>query len=80
MNHPILKNETNVGLLHKHKRRRGGINVEQNSLKREYAIAIRGNAVRKRQSFTKRSKARGSKNTFTAPTLDVSRRTIGNVQ
>ena len=64
MNHPILKAATNVGFLHTHKRRRGSINVEQNSLKREYATAIRGNAVRERQSFTKRTEAWGSINTI----------------
>ena len=52
MNHQILKVATNVGLLRTHTRARGSINVEWNSLKREYAIVIRGNSIRQRQSFT----------------------------
>jgi len=47
--------------------------VEQNSLRREYAIVMRGNAVRARKSFTKRIEAWRSKTTITTSTPDVSR-------
>jgi len=73
MNRSILKVATNVGFSHTNKIWRGNINVEQNSLKQDYAIAIRGNAVRERKNFTKGTKARGSNNTITTPTQDISR-------
>jgi len=53
MNHPIFKDETNVGLLHTHTRGRGTIKVEQNSLKREYATTLSKNAIRERQKLQK---------------------------
>jgi len=59
---------------HTHTKRRGRINVEQNSLKRKYAITIRGNVVRERKCYTKGTEARFSSNTITTPTPDVSRR------
>jgi len=60
-------------ITHTHKRRRGNSNVEQNSVKREYATPIRRNAVSERQSFTKGTVAQGSNNTITTPTLYVFR-------
>jgi len=79
MNHPILKATTNVGLLHTHTEGRGNINVEQNSLKPEYATAIRANVVRQRKSFTKGTEARESNNIIKTLTPDVSRRPGANL-
>ena len=56
-----------------HTRARGNIYVERNSLRREYATVMRGNAVRARKSFTKGIEAWGSKTTITTSTPDVSR-------
>jgi len=64
MNHPILKDETNVRLLNTHTRGRCSIKEEHNSMKREYAFVISKNAIRERQSFTKGSNAWGSNTTM----------------
>ena len=66
-------------IIHTHKEGRGSTNVEQNSLKSEYCTAIRGNAVRERQSFTKGTDARLSNNKITTSKPDVSRRPGGNL-
>jgi hypothetical protein len=61
-----------------HTRRRGDIKVERNSHRLEYAIVI-SKCSKKRQSFTKGTKARGSNTTITTPTPDVSRRLRANL-
>jgi hypothetical protein len=72
MNHPILKAETNVGLICTHTRERGSIKVEQNSCRREYATVIKECSM-ERKSFAKGTEARGSNTTITTPTPYVSR-------
>jgi len=79
MNHPILKDATNVGLLRTNTRAIWSPNVEWNSLKREYATVIRGNSIRQRKSFTLGTEAWGSNTTITTPTPDVRRRPRTNL-
>jgi hypothetical protein len=78
MNHPILKDAINMGLLPTHKTVRNNIKVECNSSRREYATVIR-ECSKERQSFTKGTEARGSNTKITTPTPNVRRRPRANI-